>query len=78
MEKPHGEPKPITTAAATRSNDRKMKQDFPGYPHHPAGEDTLGEKGAERAAAAHEGETTATGSESQRGERPQESDNEVK
>lgn len=57
------------------SNDRKMKQDFPGYPHNPASEDNLDEQKNWRTDFSNESDTTATGSESVRGERPTEEDN---
>jgi hypothetical protein len=56
------------------SNDRKMKQDFPGYPHNPAGEDNLDD----RTGLSNESNTTATGSESVREERPTAEENELK
>lgn len=59
------------------SNDRKMKQDFPGYPHNPASEDEFKEHKNPRMAFSNESDTTVTGSESVRGERPTEKDNDV-
>jgi hypothetical protein len=61
-----------------QSNDRKMKQDFPGYPHNPAGEDVLKEEKNGRTDFSNESDTTATGSESVRAERPTEAENELK
>ena len=60
------------------SNDRKMKQDFPGYPHHPANEENLNDKRNWKTDFSNESNTTATGSESVRDERPSEKDSEVK
>lgn len=60
------------------SNDSKMKQDFPGYPHNPATEDSLNERMNWRTDTSNESNTTATGSESVRDERPSETENEIK
>jgi len=62
-----------------RSNDKKMKQDFPGYPHYPAREDVMNPANNNGIVElSNEDNTTATGSESVRGEqRPTESENEV-
>jgi hypothetical protein len=60
------------------SNDRKMKQDFPGYPHNPASEDVLDGKQNKRTDFSNESDSTATGSESRREERPSAEDNELK
>jgi hypothetical protein len=58
------------------SNDRKMKQDFPGFPHNPASEENLTDEQRNwRTDYSNESDTTATGSESVRGERPTEEDN---
>ncbi len=58
------------------SNDRKMKQDFPGFPHNPASEDNLNDDRKNwKTDFSNESDTTATGSESVRGERPTEKDN---
>jgi hypothetical protein len=59
------------------SNDRKMKQDFPGYPHNPASEEVLKEGTNRRTDFSNESDTTATGSESVRGKRPTERDNKI-
>jgi hypothetical protein len=61
-----------------QSNDRKMKQDFPGYPHNPASEDEFKTDRNWRTDFSNESDTTATGSESVRGERPSEADNVIK
>ena len=61
-----------------QSNDRKMKQDFPGYPHNPASEDVLKADHNWRTDFSNENDTTATGSESIRAERPTEEENELK
>jgi hypothetical protein len=61
-----------------RSNDRRMKQDFPGYPHNPASEDVLNEKKNRITDFSNESDTTATGSESIREERPTEEENSLK
>lgn len=60
------------------STDRKMKQDFPGYPHNPASEEVMKEEKNWQTDFSNESDTTATGSESVRGERPTEADNELK
>lgn len=60
------------------SNDRKMKQDFPGYPHNPASEDVLDEQKNWRTDFSNESDTTATGSESLKGDRPTAEENELK
>jgi hypothetical protein len=60
------------------SNDGKMKQDFPGYPHNPASEEEFKEQKNFRTDFSNESDTTATGSESVRGERPTEQDNEIR
>jgi hypothetical protein len=62
---------------AVNSNDRKMKQDFPGYPHNPASEDVIKGASDRRTSFSNESDTTATGTESVREERPTEKDNEV-
>ena len=62
---------------AVNSNDRKMKQDFPGYPHNPASEDVIKGDPNWRSDFSNESDTTATGTESVRAERPTEKDNEV-
>jgi len=59
------------------SNDKKMKQDFPGFPHYPAGEDVLKPENNWRTDFSNESDTTATGSESVRGERPTAEDNQT-
>lgn len=61
-----------------QSNDRKMKQDFPGYPHNPASKDNLDESMNWKTGFSNESNTTATGSESIREERPTEEENELK
>lgn len=54
-----------------QSNDRKLKQDFPGYPHNPASKDVMKEERNWRTDFSNESDTTATGSESVRNnERP--------
>lgn len=63
---------------AVESNDRKMKQDFPGYPHNPASEDVLDGKLNWKTDFSNESNTTATGSESVREQRPTEEENELK
>jgi hypothetical protein len=60
------------------SNDRKMKQDFPGYPHNPSSEDSLDEKMNWQTDFSNEHNTTATGSESLREDRPTQEENELK
>lgn len=60
------------------SNDRKMKQDFPGYPHNPASEEALDGKMNRKNDLSNESDTTATGTESVREERPTEKENELK
>jgi hypothetical protein len=62
---------------AVNSNDRKMKQDFPGYPHNPASEDVIKGDPNWSTDFSNESDTTATGSESVRDERPTERENEV-
>jgi hypothetical protein len=57
------------------SNDVKMKQDFPGFPHNPAGEDVLKPENNWRTDFSNESDTTATGSESVRGDRPTDKQN---
>jgi hypothetical protein len=52
-----------------------MKQDFPGFPHNPANEEAFKEGKNFRTDFSNESDTTATGSESVRGERPTEQDN---
>ncbi len=60
------------------SNDRKMKQDFPGYPHNPASEEVMSENRNWKTDFSNESDTTATGSESVREERPTGEENELK
>lgn len=61
---------------AVQSNDRKLKQDFPGYPHNPASESEMKEEKNWRTDFSNENDTTATGSESVRGDqRPSEDEN---
>ncbi len=62
-----------------RSNDKKMKQDFPGYPHYPAREDVMNPSNNNGIVPlTNEDNTTATGTESVRGEqRPTAEENEV-
>jgi hypothetical protein len=53
------------------SNDRKMKQDFSGYPHYPASENALNRRDEnDSTELTSEDDTTATGSESVREQRP--------
>lgn len=59
------------------SNDPRMKQDFPGYPHFPASREELKTEKNWRTDFSNESDTTATGSESIRDERPSEKDNEI-
>jgi hypothetical protein len=66
---------PINSKEEVYSNDKKMKQDFPGYPHNPAGEDVLKPDNNWRTDFSNESDTTATGSESVREERPTEGQN---
>ena len=63
---------------AVESNDRKMKQDFPGYPHNPASEDVLDGELNGKTDFSNESNTTATGTESVRDQRPTEEENELK
>ncbi len=65
----------INKKEEVQSNDSKMKQDFPGYPHNPAGEDVLKPENNWRTDFSNESDTTATGSESVREERPTEAEN---
>jgi hypothetical protein len=68
----------MDTREEVKSNDRKMKQDFPGYPHNPASEDVMKEEKNWRTDFSNESDTTATGTESVRkGERPTAEENEV-
>ena len=61
-----------------QSNDKKMKQDFPGYPHNPASEEAMDENLDRKNEVSSESDTTATGSESVREERPTAGENELK
>lgn len=70
--------KAIDSKEKVQSNDRKLKQDFPGYPHNPANEDTMKEQRNWKTDFSNESNTTATGSESVRGERPTAEDNKTK
>ena len=67
----------MDTKEEVRSNDRKMKQDFPGYPHNPASEDVMKPENNWRTDFSNESDTTATGTESVRDERPTEEQNET-
>ena len=68
----------MDTREEVKSNDRKMKQDFPGYPHNPASEDVMKEEKNWRTDFSNESDTTATGTESvRRDERPTEEENEI-
>lgn len=68
----------MDTREEVKSNDRKMKQDFPGYPHNPASEDAMKEEKNWRTDFSNESDTTATGTESVRkDERPTEAENEI-
>lgn len=71
--------KAMDTRGEVRSNDKKMKQDFAGYPHYPAREDVMNpENNNGIVELSSEGNTTATGSESVRGDqRPTEGENET-
>jgi hypothetical protein len=60
------------------SSDRKMKQDFPGYPHNPTTEDSLDEQVNWKTDFSNENNTTATGSESIREDRPTNDENDLK
>lgn len=55
----------------------KMKQDFPGYPHNPASEDVMDGSMNWETDFSNESNTTATGTESVRGDRPSEQQNEI-
>ena len=59
------------------SNDKKIKQDFPGFPQNPASEDVLKPENNWKTDFSNESDTTATGSESVRGERPTEEQNDT-
>lgn len=63
---------------AVESNDRKMKQDFPGYPHNPASDDVLDGDMDWKTDFSNESNTTATGTESVRDKRPDNEENELK
>ncbi len=67
----------MDTTGKVQSNDKKMKQDFPGFPHNPAGKDVLKRENNWRTDFSNESDTTATGSESVREEKPTEKENEV-
>jgi hypothetical protein len=60
----------INSKEKVHSNDNKMKQDFPGYPNNPASEEQLKKDKNWKTDFSNESNTTATGSESVRGERP--------
>jgi len=66
----------MSSVEDVHSNDNKLKQDFPGFPHNPASEDNLvDEQKNWKTDFSNESNTTATGSESVRGERPTTADN---
>ncbi len=68
----------MSSVEDVHSNDKKLKQDFPGFPNNPASEDNLVEEQRNgKTDFSNESDTTATGSESVRGDRPTEEDNSV-
>lgn len=60
-----------------QSNDPRVKQDFQGFPHHPASPEDMDEEVNWKTDFSNESNTTATGTESVRDERPSRSDNQT-
>ncbi|HEX6913710.1 MAG TPA: hypothetical protein VF145_00630 [Chitinophagaceae bacterium] len=62
--------KAMDRESKVKSADKRLKQDFPGYPHNPASNEAMKDERNWRTDFSNPENTTATGTESVRGKRP--------